>query len=73
MYLMTVTEFNFEDCLTAVRHCRELANPNYGFRMQLRQYEGGKMKEVLLLLSIPFPPLPSPPPPLLFPSRSVSV
>ena len=46
MYMMTVSEYNFEECLTAVRACREVANPNYGFRMQLKQYEGGKMTDV---------------------------
>ena len=46
VYMMTVSEFNFEECLTAVRACREVANPNYGFRLQLKQYEEGKMAKV---------------------------
>lgn len=46
VYMMTVSEYNFEECLTAVRACREVANPNYGFRMQLKQYEEGKMTDV---------------------------
>ena len=46
VYMMTVSEHGFEACLTAVRACREIANPNCGFRMQLKQYEEGKMKEV---------------------------
>ena len=37
---MTVSEKSFEECLTAVRACREIANPNFGFRLQLKQYEG---------------------------------
>ena len=45
---MTISEHNFEECLTAVRACREIANPNYGFRMQLKKYEEGKLKEVKL-------------------------
>ena len=46
MYMMTVSEKNFEECLMAVRACREVANPNFGFRLQLKQYEEGKMREV---------------------------
>ena len=46
MYLMTVSTLDFQEALTVVQFCREVANPNYGFRMQLMKYEEGKLKEV---------------------------
>ncbi|XP_064393396.1 dual specificity protein phosphatase 22-B-like [Halichondria panicea] len=39
MYLMTVSSLGFQDALMVVKHCREIANPNFGFRLQLKQYE----------------------------------
>lgn len=39
MYLMTVSSFSFEESLTVVQYCREMANPNYGFRLQLKRFE----------------------------------
>ena len=50
MYMMTVSEHSFEECLAAVRMCREVANPNFGFRLQLQKYAEGKLKQVLTLL-----------------------
>lgn len=46
MYMMTVSDHSFEECLTAVRACREVANPNFGFRLQLQKYGEGKLKDV---------------------------
>jgi len=46
MYLMTISTLDFQEALTVVQFCREVANPNYGFRMQLMKYEQGNLKEV---------------------------
>ncbi len=39
MYLMTVSTLSFDEALTVVQHCREMANPNAGFRTQLMRYQ----------------------------------
>lgn len=39
MYLMTVSKLKFEEALSVVQHCREMANPNMGFRAQLVAYQ----------------------------------
>lgn len=46
MYLMTISKLSFDECLTVVQHCREMANPNAGFRAQLVQYQQDKLLEV---------------------------
>ena len=46
MYLMTVSSFSFEESLTVVQYCREMANPNYGFRLQLKRFEEDCLAEV---------------------------
>lgn len=46
MYIMTVSSLGFKDALKAVKHCRECANPNFGFRMQLQKYEDGPLSAV---------------------------
>lgn len=38
-YLMTVSKLTAEEALCVVRHCRKIANPNYGFVKQLKEYE----------------------------------
>ena len=45
-YLMTVSRLGFDESLTVVQHCREMANPNAGFRAQLVQYQQDKLLEV---------------------------
>ncbi|XP_014672609.1 PREDICTED: dual specificity protein phosphatase 22-like [Priapulus caudatus] len=40
-YVMTVTELTWREALEAVRRARTCANPNFGFRSQLREYEEG--------------------------------
>ena len=46
MYLMTISSLSFEEALSVVQYCREVANPNLGFRMQLRKYEESTLEEV---------------------------
>lgn len=38
-YLMTVSTLTAEEALCVVRYCRKIANPNYGFMKQLKEYE----------------------------------
>lgn len=45
MYIMTVSSLDFEESLTVVQFCREMANPNFGFRQQLRVYSETKLPE----------------------------
>ena len=47
MYIMTVSTLSFDESLLVVKHCREMANPNFGFRMQLKKYS----EEILLEVS----------------------
>ncbi len=42
---MTVSTLGFEESLTVVQHCREIANPNSGFRMQLKRYGERRVTE----------------------------
>jgi protein-tyrosine phosphatase len=45
-YLMTVTELSYSDALNAVKGARKIANPNFGFRRQLQNYEFTQLKTV---------------------------
>lgn len=38
-YIMTVTDFGWEDALHTVRAGRSCANPNLGFQRQLQEFE----------------------------------
>ncbi|KAM8947556.1 dual specificity protein phosphatase 22-A-like [Pelodytes ibericus] len=38
-YLMTVTDFSWEDCLSAVKCVRSYVDPNLGFQQQLQEYQ----------------------------------
>ncbi|KAL1256461.1 hypothetical protein QQF64_012006, partial [Cirrhinus molitorella] len=42
-YLMTVTNYGWEECLTAVKAVRSFVGPNYGFQQQLQDFQ---MKQV---------------------------
>ncbi|KAM5138791.1 dual specificity protein phosphatase 22-A-like [Mantella aurantiaca] len=44
-YLMTVTTFGWEDCLSAVKTVRSYADPNLGFQQQLQEYEMTLLRE----------------------------
>lgn len=45
-YLMTVTDYSWEDCLTAVKAVRSFVGPNYGFQQQLQEYQTTQVSEV---------------------------
>lgn len=45
-YLMTISDFNWYDCLRVVRHVRSVALPNFGFQKQLQEFEHTKLTEV---------------------------
>lgn len=38
-YVMTITDFGWEDALSIVRASRSCANPNMGFQRQLQEFE----------------------------------
>ncbi|KGL93441.1 Dual specificity protein phosphatase 22, partial [Charadrius vociferus] len=38
-YIMTITDFGWEDALSVVRAARSCANPNMGFQRQLQDFE----------------------------------
>ncbi|XP_056333931.1 dual specificity protein phosphatase 22-A isoform X1 [Danio aesculapii] len=42
-YLMTVTSYSWQECLTAVKAVRSFVGPNYGFQQQLQEFQ---MKQV---------------------------
>uniref|UniRef100_W5K7E7 Dual specificity phosphatase 22a n=1 Tax=Astyanax mexicanus TaxID=7994 RepID=W5K7E7_ASTMX len=44
-YLMTVTNYGWEDCLSAVKAVRSFVGPNYGFQQQLQQYQMTQVSE----------------------------
>lgn len=44
-YLMTVTNFGWEECLAATKAVRSYVSPNFGFQQQLQEYEGTLLKE----------------------------
>ena len=46
MYLMSVSSLSFDEALTVVQHCRQMANPNMGFRAQLVRYQEDKLLQV---------------------------
>ncbi|KAK1339621.1 hypothetical protein QTO34_018174 [Cnephaeus nilssonii] len=44
-YIMTVTDFGWEDALHTVRAGRSCANPNLGFQRQLQEFEKHEVHE----------------------------
>ncbi|KAJ0056131.1 hypothetical protein NL108_003412, partial [Boleophthalmus pectinirostris] len=44
-YLMTVTKFNWEECLSAIKAVRSFVGPNYGFQQQLQEYQSTLVSE----------------------------
>ena len=58
MYLMTVSTLSYDEALRVVQHCREMANPNMGFRAQLMKYQEDKLLKVCDMIPPPcLPPL----------------
>lgn len=45
-YLMTVTSYGWEECLTAVKAVRSFVGPNYGFQQQLQEFQMKQVSEV---------------------------
>lgn len=45
-YLMTVTHYSWEECLSAVKAVRSFVGPNYGFQQQLQEYQMTQVSEV---------------------------
>ncbi|XP_001199374.3 dual specificity protein phosphatase 22-like isoform X1 [Strongylocentrotus purpuratus] len=54
-YMMTVTDYKWEDCLRAVKTCRTVAHPNFGFQRQLQEYEYSKLAEYKEDIRLKFP------------------
>lgn len=57
-YLMTVTHYSWEECLTAVKAVRSFVGPNYGFQQQLQEYQNTKVSEYRAWLQSSFRPSP---------------
>lgn len=44
-YLMTVTRYSWDECLSAVKAVRAFVGPNYGFQQQLQEYQSTSLSE----------------------------
>ncbi|KAJ7995048.1 hypothetical protein DPEC_G00255850 [Dallia pectoralis] len=55
-YMMTVTTYSWEDCLSAVKAVRSFVGPNYGFQQQLQEYQMTQVNEYRTWLGINFGP-----------------
>ncbi|XP_078544156.1 dual specificity protein phosphatase 22 [Lissotriton helveticus] len=49
-YVMVITDFGWEDALSAVRAARSCANPNTGFQKQLQEFEKDSLNKLRLWL-----------------------
>lgn len=49
-YVMTITDFGWEDALSAVRAARSCANPNTGFQKQLQEFEKDNLSQLRIWL-----------------------
>lgn len=50
-YIMSVTQLSWKEALKVVRTGRSVANPNFGFQVQLQDFELNKLVEVRYLCS----------------------
>ncbi|KAM9545153.1 dual specificity protein phosphatase 22-A isoform 2-T3 [Salvelinus alpinus] len=57
-YLMTVTTYSWEECLSAVKAVRSFVGPNYGFQHQLQEYQMNQVTEYRAWLRASFRPSP---------------
>lgn len=57
-YLMTVTHYGWEECLSAVKAVRSFVGPNYGFQQQLQEYQTTRVTEYRAWLQSTFRPSP---------------
>ena len=46
LYVMCVSSLGMEESLAVVRFCRDIANPNTGFRMQLKKFAREQLEKV---------------------------
>ncbi|XP_072169686.1 dual specificity protein phosphatase 22-like [Diadema setosum] len=54
-YMMTVTDYKWEDCLRAVKISRSVAHPNFGFQRQLQEYEYSRLAEFKQEIKLKYP------------------
>lgn len=57
-YLMTVTSYDWEECLSAIKAVRSFVGPNYGFQQQLQEYQTTLVSENRAWLESSFRPSP---------------
>ncbi|XP_031702405.1 dual specificity protein phosphatase 22-A [Anarrhichthys ocellatus] len=57
-YLMTVTHYSWDECLSAVKAVRSFVGPNYGFQQQLQEYQTAQLSEYRTWLRSSFRPSP---------------
>uniref|UniRef100_A0A8C6SJ29 Dual specificity phosphatase 22a n=1 Tax=Neogobius melanostomus TaxID=47308 RepID=A0A8C6SJ29_9GOBI len=57
-YLMTVTKYDWEECLSAIKAVRSFVGPNYGFQQQLQEYQMKLVSEYRAWLESSFSPSP---------------
>ncbi|XP_030621815.1 dual specificity protein phosphatase 22-A [Chanos chanos] len=57
-YLMTVTTYSWEECLSAVKAVRSFVGPNYGFQQQLQEFQMTKVSEYRAWLQSSYRPSP---------------
>ncbi|KAK7913032.1 hypothetical protein WMY93_013243 [Mugilogobius chulae] len=57
-YLMTVTKYDWEECLSAIKAVRSFVGPNYGFQQQLQEYQITLVSEYRAWLESSFRPSP---------------
>lgn len=57
-YLMTVTNYGWEDCLSAVKAVRSFVGPNYGFQQQLQEFQMKQVSEYRAWLRESYRPSP---------------
>ncbi|KAI5098498.1 dual specificity protein phosphatase 22-A [Silurus meridionalis] len=57
-YLMTVTTYGWEECLSAVKAVRSFVGPNCGFQQQLQQFQRTQLSEYRAWLRTNYRPSP---------------
>ncbi|XP_066541503.1 dual specificity protein phosphatase 22-A [Hoplias malabaricus] len=57
-YLMTVTNYDWEECLSAVKAVRSYVSPNCGFQQQLQQFQMTQVSEYRAWLQMSYRPSP---------------
>ncbi|XP_057203521.1 dual specificity protein phosphatase 22-A [Triplophysa rosa] len=57
-YLMTVTSYSWEECLSAVKAVRSFVGPNYGFQQQLQEFQMKQVSEYRVWLRASYRPSP---------------